>query len=381
VFPAPTDRERIKSCLSELGEMSNGFKKALVAGLEQLVGTMTHRIRPVLDSVATVSYELSEEEYAENEVNDPWVQRLVHAVETNSGWLQPLMTSNNYDSFVHLVIDFIVKRLEVIMMQKKIHWRSATGPRCEGFDSSRDEDSESDYEYHRPIPNGHKYQFPDVSVEEKPTKGHVFDNFDEAYNMYLEYAEKARFSIRKFTTKHKKCEITHKYILCSNATKPRKTMVKDTLVQDNQNEFNQNDGAKKFGKNGTPAVTDCKAVVRFKAIHGTTCYKLYDFVENHNHPLVDENNMYTLRARRKLDISDKVFIHRTSLSTIGPIKAHRLRVAFMGGFHKVRGKPIDWKNFRCSLNKYIGPRDAQMLVDKMNDRKKHVPNFSLNTKL
>lgn len=99
--------------------MSNGFKKALVAGLEQLVGTVTHRIRPVLDSVATVSYELSEVEYAENEVNDPWVQRLLHAVETNTGWLQPLMTGNNYDSFVHLVIDFIVKRLEVIMMQKR----------------------------------------------------------------------------------------------------------------------------------------------------------------------------------------------------------------------------------------------------------------------
>ncbi|GKB93028.1 hypothetical protein Tco_0979165 [Tanacetum coccineum] len=90
VFPAPTDRERIKSCLSELGEMSNGSKKAVVVGLEQLVDTMTHRIRPVLDSVPSVSYELLEKEYAENKVNDPWVQRLVHAVETNSGWLQPL---------------------------------------------------------------------------------------------------------------------------------------------------------------------------------------------------------------------------------------------------------------------------------------------------
>ncbi|XP_071706957.1 conserved oligomeric Golgi complex subunit 4-like [Rutidosis leptorrhynchoides] len=119
VFPAPADREKIKSCVSELGETSNGFKKALVAGLEHLVGLITHRIRPVLDNVATVSYELSESEYAENEVNDPWVQRLLHAVETNTGWLQPLMTGNNYDSCVHLVIDFIVKRLEVIMMQKR----------------------------------------------------------------------------------------------------------------------------------------------------------------------------------------------------------------------------------------------------------------------
>ncbi|GJV72656.1 FAR1-related sequence 5-like protein [Tanacetum coccineum] len=159
-------------------------------------------------------------------------------------------------------------------------------------------------------------------------------------------------------------------------------MVKDTLVQENQNEVNQNEGDKKIRKkrNSNFTVTDCKAAVRFKAIRGTTCYKLYDFVENHNHPLVDENNMDTLRARRKLDFSDKVFIHRASLSNIGPTKAHRLRVAFMGGYHKVRGKPIDWKNFRRSLNKYIGPRDAQMLVDKMNDRKKHVPNFSFEYK-
>lgn len=119
VFPTPADREKVKSCLSELGDLSKMFKQILNMGMEQLVATVTPRIRPVLDSVATISYELSEAEYADNEVNDPWVQRLLHAVETNAAWLQPLMTANNYDSFVHLIIDFIVKRLEVIMMQKK----------------------------------------------------------------------------------------------------------------------------------------------------------------------------------------------------------------------------------------------------------------------
>ncbi|XP_017979200.1 PREDICTED: conserved oligomeric Golgi complex subunit 4 [Theobroma cacao] len=119
VFPAPAEREKVKSCLSELADLSNTFKQALNAGMEQLVTTVTPRIRPVLDSVATISYELSESEYADNEVNDPWVQRLLHAVEINVAWLQSLMTANNYDSFVHLVIDFIVKRLEVIMMQKR----------------------------------------------------------------------------------------------------------------------------------------------------------------------------------------------------------------------------------------------------------------------
>ncbi|GKC51439.1 FAR1-related sequence 5-like protein [Tanacetum coccineum] len=194
-------------------------------------------------------------------------------------------------------------------------------------------DSESDNECRRPTPNGRKYWIPDVPLEEKPTEGDVFDNFDEAYNMYLEYSQKARFSIRKSTTKRKNGNITHKYILCSKAGKPRKTIVKDTLVQDNQKEVDQNEGAKTNRKNrySSFTVTDCKAAVRFKAIHGTKCYKLYDFVENHNHPLVDENNLDNLKARRKLDFSDKVFIHRASLSNIGPTKAHRLRVAFMGG--------------------------------------------------
>ncbi|CAN6273809.1 unnamed protein product [Urochloa humidicola] len=119
VFHAPADREKIKSFLSELGEISASFKKILHSGMEHLVASVAPRIRPVLDTVATVSYELDDAEYGENEVNDPWVQKLILAVNTNVAWLQPVMTSNNYDSFVHLIIDFIVKRLEVIMMQKR----------------------------------------------------------------------------------------------------------------------------------------------------------------------------------------------------------------------------------------------------------------------
>ncbi|KAG6500419.1 conserved oligomeric Golgi complex subunit 4-like [Zingiber officinale] len=119
VFPTPTDREKVKSFLAELSDISTGFKQILHAGLEQLVATISPRIRPILDTVATVSYELDDSEYAEHELNDPWVQKLLHGVETNTLWLQPLMTSNNYDSFIYMVLDFIVKRLEVIMVQKR----------------------------------------------------------------------------------------------------------------------------------------------------------------------------------------------------------------------------------------------------------------------
>ena len=68
------------------------------------MASVAPRIRPVLDIVTTVSYELDDAEYGENEVNDPWVQKLLLAVDTNVAWLQPMMTSNNYDSFVHLIM-------------------------------------------------------------------------------------------------------------------------------------------------------------------------------------------------------------------------------------------------------------------------------------
>ncbi|KAF8412051.1 hypothetical protein HHK36_000004 [Tetracentron sinense] len=91
VFTAPADREKVKSCLSEL----------------------------MLDSVATIGYDLSEAKYADNEVSDPWVQKLLHTVDSNAAWFQPAMTTNNYNSFADLVIYFIVKKLEVVMMQKR----------------------------------------------------------------------------------------------------------------------------------------------------------------------------------------------------------------------------------------------------------------------
>lgn len=110
-----------------------------------------------------------------------------------------------------------------------------------------------------------------------------------------------------------------------------------------------------------------------RAIRGTQAYKVFDFVENHNHPLLNENNMDLSRARRQLQFGDYVFIHRASLSNLGPTKAHRLKVALMGGYDKVRGTPMDWRNFRRAVNSFVGDRDAQMLVDKMINRQKHVP--------
>lgn len=120
-FSAPAEREKIKSCLADIGETSTAFKQLLNTGMEQLANSVTPRLRSLVDAVAAVSYELTEAQYAENEVNDPWVQKLLHAVEGSVTWLQPVLTTTNYDTLVLLIVDFLAKRLEAIMQQKRFN--------------------------------------------------------------------------------------------------------------------------------------------------------------------------------------------------------------------------------------------------------------------
>ncbi|GKD53436.1 FAR1-related sequence 5-like protein [Tanacetum coccineum] len=61
-------------------------------------------------------------------------------------------------------------------------------------------------------------------------------------------------------------------------------------------------------------------------------YKVYAAkatFDNHNHSLIDVSNMDLSRAGRKLEFGEYMFIHRVSLSNIGPQKAHMLRVALL----------------------------------------------------
>nr|GEY59618.1 hypothetical protein [Tanacetum cinerariifolium] len=170
-----------------------------------------------------------------------------------------------------------------------------------------------------PTPNGTSYWRLDLPEDEKPKLGDIFDTFDDGYNMYKVYSEKGR------------------------AGKLRSKFDINTLKEADANDEDK-DGNTKRKRKTVSWVTNCLVKIGLKVIHGIECYKLFDFVENHNHPLMNENNMDLLRARRQLHFSDYIYIHRASLSNIGPTLAHRLKVALMGGYDKVRGTPDDYRD-------------------------------------
>nr|GEX51042.1 protein FAR1-related sequence 5-like [Tanacetum cinerariifolium] len=193
--------------------------------------------------------------------------------------------------------------------------------------------------------------------------------------MYKVYSEKGRFNICKSGIKRYKGKVTHRYVLCNRAGKVRSKFDINTLKEADADD-EEKDGNTKRKRKTVSGVTNCPAKIGLKVIHRTECYKLFDFVENHNHPLMNENNVDLSRARRQLHFSDYIYIHHASLSNIGPTLAHRLKVALMGGYDKVRGTPGDYKNFKRTVNLFIGDKDAHIIIDKMINRQLHVPEFS-----
>nr|GEZ08140.1 protein FAR1-related sequence 5-like [Tanacetum cinerariifolium] len=185
--------------------------------------------------------------------------------------------------------------------------------------------------------------------------------------MYNVYSKKGRFNICKSGVKRYKGKVTYMYVLCNKASKVRSKFDINTLKEGDAKK-KEKDCNRKRKRKTISRVTNCPAKISLKAIPETECYKLFDFVENHNHPLMNENNMDLSRVQRQLHFGDYIYIHCASLTNIGPTLAHRLKVSLIDGYDKVRGTPGDYRNFKRAVNLFIGDRDAQMIIDKMVNR-------------
>ncbi|GJX27382.1 FAR1-related sequence 5-like protein [Tanacetum coccineum] len=179
----------------------------------------------------------------------------------------------------------------------------------------------------QPTPNGTPYWVPDVLEDEKPKKG-----------------------------------------------KLRRSKEVNTL-NEVDGEDGENSASKKRKRHSKSQAINCPVKLCLKNINGTESYEVLGFVKNHNHLLMNLNNMDLSKARRQLHFDDYICIHRASMSNLGPTRAHRLKAALVGGYDIVHGTSMDYCNFKRCVNSFIGDRDAQMLVDKMCKRKLHVPEF------
>nr|KAJ0211162.1 hypothetical protein LSAT_V11C400207320 [Lactuca sativa] len=204
---------------------------------------------------------------------------------------------------------------------------------------------------------------PIVPKDFMPDVDAIYQSLEEAVEMYKLYADKACFGVRLNTvTRFGDKTIKKRYVVCNKMGKiPNRST--DTLDPE---------GSGRNKRNSNFKITDCKALIKFERLHmQTNACKIYEFEENHNHPLE------TKEERR---YKDKEFIVRSSTSNIGATKAHKLQAILQGGYENVGPEAIDYKNFRRKVGNIIGDKDAQLVVDKMNMRKDELHNYTFEYK-
>ncbi|KAK9049373.1 hypothetical protein SSX86_031659 [Deinandra increscens subsp. villosa] len=271
---------------------------------------------------------------------------------------------------------FMESPTRVFQMNLDVQDALSEGSYEEGFDSSEDEDESVIFTNNNSdspnnvinednidegavqdsmfiSPNGTKTWFPHCDDKLKPVEGMIFKDLDSVLVFYRAYAFACGFTVRINQGKVKEGETISKYYRCNRSGKPQKGKKFDANSKVRQTSFK---------------TTDCKANIYVVKIKGCSSYGLLKFEESHNHSLVEDFNKDLTKISRKLPFTTKEFIHKMSLNSIGPGKAHHLMVSMMGGHHLVNGTPNDFKNHARTTRIYIGARDTQLLLNKLRER-------------
>lgn len=207
---------------------------------------------------------------------------------------------------------------------------------------------------------------PDVPQEFIPTVNSVFKSLPLAVKMYEDYADMAGFDTKlSGQTRFKNNIVKKKYVLCNRSNKD-KSKPSDTLSK----------GRRKPNKNKLG--TGCRAQIIFEAVPGTSDYRVKKFCEFHNHPLESEEDRSHMKRARRMSYAEKEFVIRASTAKMGPNIAHKLRAALRGGYQYVGAKVTDYKNLRRGICRILFYKDAQIMVNMMNDRIKNLPNYSFD---
>ncbi len=129
---------KIRSGLDELNEISGNFRRVLQSLLEQSANHVINKLKTLMDPYAKISYEISSNQYAECEINDPFFvefssqfENLVRPFSVKKNFFffffqkfkkiffQTQMREVNYESLLQILLKYILTRMELEISKKK----------------------------------------------------------------------------------------------------------------------------------------------------------------------------------------------------------------------------------------------------------------------
>ncbi|GJZ27324.1 FAR1-related sequence 5-like protein [Tanacetum coccineum] len=193
---------------------------------------------------------------------------------------------------------------------------------------------------HSETPGGSVYWEPNVESIYLPIEGKVFDMIEECVDFYTEGV-------------------------------PKDINI-NTLDLENSD---------KQVRNTRHRITGCKARIKVDLHPVSGKYEITKFVCKHNHQMIPKHYKHLTKKQRKMTQTEKMFVVKASTMKLGATRAHNLYSSMKGSAQYVHGMSDDFTNHIRDVNAFIGESDAQMLINKIENRKKFVPNFTFQYKV
>ncbi|XP_042016254.1 protein FAR1-RELATED SEQUENCE 5-like [Salvia splendens] len=180
---------------------------------------------------------------------------------------------------------------------------------------------------------------PDCRPELKPFVGQVFETLEEGISFYEAYANDCRFDTRRFG---------HKY---ANGVKTWQTIV-----------------CSRQGERGM-------STKRYITDSGSPRYAVSNFVDQHNHDMVDTKHVRYMKSNRNLGDIHYKFLQDCTKANIRPTQTFNLLKEFLGGYDDVGCTVTDLRNAKRDILQEMKGADVQMILNQMEEKKNTIDGF------
>ncbi|KAF8011368.1 hypothetical protein BT93_J1848 [Corymbia citriodora subsp. variegata] len=188
--------------------------------------------------------------------------------------------------------------------------------------------------------------------------GMVFSNELEAYHKYVAYAIRKGFGVRKGNMfKNSKGELTRRTFVCNCEG----------------HSVNLYDKEKKYERYEIRC--GCLTRIKFKVDNGV--YKVIEYVSEHNHPFIPEDQKHLIRCERLISDSCKNVLVDMAKANIGGSTAYKFLAHEAGGSKNLGFNLRDCQNYlQTKRSNAIDGRDCQKLLNHFHLMQMQNPMFS-----
>ncbi|XP_047978929.1 protein FAR1-RELATED SEQUENCE 5-like [Salvia hispanica] len=202
---------------------------------------------------------------------------------------------------------------------------------------------------------------PECSASLKPVVGQCFQSLDFAIAFYDVYARAVGFDTRKQGVKKVEGVTIWQYIVCTRQGKKR---------TEEEDMVNARHGfTLKRRRLSNRCCCPAKISLRYFSEGGRPGYKIHEFVETHNHTMVEVQHKPFMTINQKLTEVHEKFILDCSRANIGPTLTFKFLKEVLGGYQMVGCTVGDIRNASRDIKAYAQGYDVQMVLDEMRRKK------------